>query len=138
MTSPIGKGVDKAPAPTAKAANQLWARGETKPSLRSESQKRGRSHRGASGLAGVSMIRHILFRRVVLGGFGCGGWNGLLRQTFRPAPAVGVLTGGVREPAFERLLIAAISGAMADFGRGGAAGLTTIDTFLVAGRTDKE
>jgi len=84
------------------------------------------------------MIRHIFFRRVLLDGFGCGGWNGWLRQTFRPAPAVGALTGGVREPAFERLLIAAISGAMVDFGYGGAASLTTIDTFLVAGRTDKE
>jgi len=84
------------------------------------------------------MIRHIFFRRILLGGFGCGGWNGLLRQTFRQAPAVGALTGGVREPAFERLLIAAISGAMVDFGRGGAAGLTTIDPFLVTVRADKE
>jgi len=89
------------------------------------------------------MIRHIFFRRALLGEFGCdrfgcGGWNGLLRQTFRSAPAVRALTGGVTQPAFERLLIAAIGGAMVDFGRGGAAGLTTIDALLVAGGADKE
>lgn len=138
MTSPIGKRVDKAPATAAKAANQSRARGEIRPSLSSKSQKRGRSHRGAFGLAGVSLIRHIFFNLVLPGGLGWGGWNGLLRQTFRQATVIGPLTGGVRELAFERLLIAAISGAMVDLSRGGAAGLTTIDSFLVAGRADKE
>lgn len=145
MTSPIGKGVDKAPAPAAKAANQPWARGETRLSLRSESKKRGRSHRGAFCLTGVSRIRHYFFKWVLLGvvrwgefDWGRFAWSGLLRQTFRLAPAVDALTGGVRESAFGRLLIAMISGAMVDFGYGSAADLTTIDLFLVAGRTDKE
>ena len=44
----------------------------------------------------------------------------------------------MREPTFGRLLIAMISGSMVDFGYGGAADLTAIDLFLVAGRTDKE
>jgi len=66
------------------------------------------------------------------------GWGGLLRQTFRQASAVDALTGGVREPAFGRLLISMISDSMVDFGYGGAADLTTIDLFLIAGRTNKE